>query len=158
MRIRALSKDKFDKALEDMGVTVDNVESFKDKYFISISHTTVFDDDDEMGGDWIPMFKENRCNVLVQLFDDVAADAPGYRAIRTEQAEEIVKFLMNIKELENLDLVIHCAMGASRSVAVAEFAATILGQSPDFIEARIDRKANSLVIHRLVEAYMKMKN
>jgi hypothetical protein len=158
MRIRALSKDKFDKTLMDMGVTPDNVEDFDDKYFISISHSTVFDEDDEMEGDWLPMFCESKRNVLVLLFDDVITDENinGTVAMQPSQAEETVKFLMNIKNTESADLLVHCAMGSSRSVAVAEFAAKLVGQRPDFIEARIDRKANALVIHRLVEAYTKI--
>lgn len=156
MTISAMSKLKFDDKLKAMGVTDKNVEKFKDKYFISISHASVFEDEDVADGEWVPMFRENKSNVLVLLFDDVISEEfnhiPGTKVFSEEQAVEVINFLERINPEQTSELIIHCAMGSSRSVAIGEFAAEMFGQRPDFITARIDRKANPLVARKLREA------
>ena len=146
MEIHALAKNKFDKIVKDFGITEDNVTSFKDKYFISISHSA-YNINDIGEAEWIPLFKKNQENVLCLLFDDVLCDMSStIRAFTIEQAQETYSFLSKIKDL-NCELYIHCAMGSSRSVAIAEFAADMFGEK--FINARIDRNANKLVLHLL---------
>jgi predicted protein tyrosine phosphatase len=206
MKISALSKLKFDKYLTDCGISKNNVGLFKDKYFISISHSTVFDIDESekaekekleadirtwadkkmyhinrqeyelasrardiekkmieqsetFNDEWMPMFRENSENVLVLLFDDVIDEnfnTMNAKSFTDEQAKEILDFLYKIKPTNSTELVIHCAMGSSRSVAVAEFAAEMFGET--HINARIDRKANPLVLKKLHEAIKINKN
>lgn len=158
MKISAFSKFRFDDTLRHMGVTPENVNTFKNKYFISISHSTVFDADDDMDGEWMPMFRESSDNVLVILFDDVINEAfntMGAKAMTDEQADTILEFLSRIQPSDDTELIVHCAMGSSRSVAVAEFAASMFGERPEFITARIDRKANPLVLGKLHKAKLR---
>jgi len=151
MEIHALSKEKFDKIVKSLSINENNVEMFGNKFFISISHSTVFDDADSMEGDWIPLFKENKKNVLCLLFDDVVADmGPGIKAFTKKQAEEVINFLKQINK-KTSELFVHCAMGSSRSVAVAEFAREIFGEK--FINARIDRSPNKHVLNTLREKW-----
>lgn len=166
MKISALSKRKFDTLITDLKISDDNVEQYGDKYFISISHSLANSVDDIFDDTWKPIFKMNHKNVLNLFFDDVTEDkrsrAKGrglndeYRdidlkAFTVEQAKETLNFLKTVIPNENNELIIHCAMGASRSVAIAEFAATMFGQNPDFINAKIDRKANHQVLKLLKE-------
>lgn len=143
MKIKALSKDKFDKLINELRVNDTTVSLLNDKYFICISHTDIMLDKDE---EWNLLFKQNHPNVLRQFFDDVLADAFNLKAFTKDQADEVIGFLKNIKNPETAELIIHCAMGSSRSVAIGEFAAKMFGQDPDWIEARIDRSANKHVL------------
>ena len=159
MNIHALAKHKFDSIVKGFGIDETNVESYEDKYFISITHPLHPDSGPE--DEWVPLFKENKRNVLCLTFDDIISPvdilfADGSimtKAFTEKQAEEVIDFLNAIKSPEKSELYIHCAMGSSRSVAVAEFAAIKFGQNPEFINARIDRKANSHVLNLLKTKY-----
>lgn len=209
MKISALSKFRFDDYVKGMGVTPLNVNTFKNKYFISISHSTVFDEiseaemerikalevsinehrekknyhvskqeyepaayarDEEkklqaeldlLSPEWMPMFKNNSPNVLVLLFDDVIDEnfnTMNAKPFTDEQADEVIGFLRRIAYDGNKDteLIVHCAMGSSRSVAIAEFAAEMFNEK--YINARIDRNANKLVLRKLNEARARKQN
>ena len=159
MKIHAMAKHKFDEYVKSLGVDPDTVEGLSNKYFISITHP--IHPDSEPDDEWVPIFKENKKNVLCLIFDDIISPvdilfANGTimtKSFSNEQAKEVINFLSSIKNEEDTELYVHCAMGSSRSVAVAEFAAAMFGQNPDFINARIDRKANSHVLNLLKEEY-----
>ena len=159
MKIHAMAKHKFDEYVKSLGVDSDTVEGLSNKYFISITHP--IHPDSEPDDEWVPTFKENKKNVLCLIFDDIISPvdilfANGTimtKSFSNEQAKEVINFLSSIKNEEDTELYVHCAMGSSRSVAVAEFAAAMFGQNPDFINARIDRKANSHVLNLLKEEY-----
>lgn len=154
MKITALSKDKFDKLLSEIGANAENVSTFKNKYFISISHPEVFEDVENQDGiDMLPLLRESRDNFLVLFFHDINADIAPFRAFNEDDGRKVLEFLGKIEDVENSELYVHCLMGSSRSVAVAEFAAEYFGQDPDWIEARIDRSANKHVLGILKELY-----
>jgi predicted protein tyrosine phosphatase len=69
-------------------------------------------------------------NVLTLHFHDIDSPVPGeedkYVLFSREQALEVVAFLRRIGKKH---LVVHCAMGVSRSGAVAQFAHEMLGSN-----------------------------
>lgn len=175
MKISALPKHDFDKLMRTLGATDENIETeerFKNLYLISISHSTVDDPDDEMEfkEEWIPHFKTSHKNVLRLKFDDVVADgthtnlrlkffkepksgAVFYsKAFNKEQAQQVLEFVRNIPNNEETEVVVHCAMGKSRSVAIAEFVAKINGLNPDSVHVRYVKSPNKLVTKMLEEA------
>jgi predicted protein tyrosine phosphatase len=117
MSIKILRKSKFHTYLNDMGVNMNNVESFKDYAFISILNS----------GDNSGYFKENRENVLILFFDDIITD------LRMEEDDEdyVYPVLFNDEHVKdilefinkngNKNYIIHCSAGISRSGAVGTY-------------------------------------
>ena len=125
--IYILPHSRFDNICESNVWNDNNVESLKDKAFISIICTDdvrkyYLEEDEDETSHW---FKENHDNVLNVEFDDCEEiisldnkyDKFAY-PITQEQANDIYKFI-----LDNMgkDFYIHCRAGISRSGAVGRF-------------------------------------
>lgn len=165
MKISALPKIEFDKMMLSIGITDDNVEEFKNMYLISISHSTVDDLDDEMAckEEWIPHFSTGHKNVLRLKFDDVLENAihtnltPKFlknvkqnstyasKAFDEEMAQQVLEFVKQIPNVSETKVIVHCAMGKSRSTAIAEFVAKFNGLNPDSIYTSKLKSPNKLV-------------
>ena len=121
MKILILSKIAFDEAMVKHNITIDNVETKIDKFFISINDTS--------GTNAIPYFNSNKENVKVMFFDDVEKDTKIHliipnedvivKAFTTEQAKELFNFIESNKDKDYC--IIHCTAGVSRSGAVGTF-------------------------------------
>ena len=91
MRVRVLSKLKFDELLPRIGVTNDNADTHKNLAFISIVNSDTKDS----------YFKENKPNVLRLVFDD-ATDEENKRRVKlglnelqlftTNDGKQIIEF------------------------------------------------------------------
>ncbi len=121
MKIFILNKKSFDDLMIRKGITNDNVEEYKNTFFISINDTC--------GTDEKPYF-ENKENVKTLFFDDVEKDLEvpvigsneKYVIVKTfteEQAKDLLKFIDKHKNKKNC--FIHCTAGISRSGAVGTF-------------------------------------
>jgi len=136
MKITVLSKSNFDKTMQLLKLTDENVEQITDTFFISIHNS--------FKSVYPPHFKNNHDNVLLTYFDDVEEDGeypalPPYendertvkvKALTEEQGQEILDFIN--KHKDKRQCIVHCAMGKSRSAAVGEFLNDYLGQ--DYLE------------------------
>lgn len=73
--------------------------------------------------------KAGWCSVYRISFDDVENDWGGrFRCITDAQAHKLVRYLERLRRHGGLDaLIVHCFAGASRSAAVAVFAAAYFG-------------------------------
>lgn len=169
MRISAIPKSNFDKLMKTLGANDENIatdERFKNLYLISISHSTVDDEDDNMEfkEEWVPHFSKGHRNVLRMKFDDVVAsmvhtnlkpkffkeDPPKdavfiSKAFDEEMAKEVLEFVKTIPNTPETEVVVHCAMGKSRSTAIAEFVARYNGLNPDSIDTIKLKTPNKLV-------------
>ena len=114
MNVFVLSKQSFDELMKKKNITSENVESYKQNFFISINDTC--------GTDEVPYF-ENKSNVKVLFFDDVDVDITTgektAKAFTKEQAIELLNFVEQHKDKGNC--IVHCAAGISRSGAVGTF-------------------------------------
>lgn len=135
MIIKVLSKIEFNRMCEIFSITNDNVEQFKDVFFISINNALT--ESQETAKSY---FDSNKENVLILAFDDVEADvrevnidAKSFskhfkrsdkllaKAFTKSQAEEIVDFVIRAKERGATKCIVHCSAGISRSGAVGAF-------------------------------------
>ena len=64
-------------------------------------------------------------DVLTLYFDDYEESGAGVKLMDEQQAAQIIHFLMQHQETENI--LIHCFAGQSRSAAVGKFAAELYG-------------------------------
>lgn len=80
----------------------------EDTYIISI-----LDPDDK-----VPL-KEDSENYKTLFFYDLEQDVQTYKAISSEQAEDLLKFILKNKDKRKC--IVHCTAGVSRSGAVGEF-------------------------------------
>lgn len=120
MKVRTASKLQFDGYLRNHSITDENVETFNDLAFISITST----------GDYENSYlKEDHKNYLKLKFDDINAEE--YRLYNDSQnrsneltlfteemAEQIIDFIWTVKAKVCL---VHCSAGVSRSGAVGTF-------------------------------------
>lgn len=94
------------------------------------------------------------------FFEDVLENEPG--AMTSEQAESIVRRLMQIAQRSNLDeLVVHCVAGRSRSQAVGCFMARhILTDEALYLAlyARTNGTGNPHVYRLLEDAYARLND
>lgn len=119
MRVKVLSKMKFDEILPRIGITNQNVINDKSQAFISIINS-----DNENKS----YFNENKENVLILKFDDVS-DLENEKRIKSglkslklfsrSQANDIIEFIEKNKDVDTI--WIHCLAGRSRSGAVGTF-------------------------------------
>lgn len=129
MQILILGRKVFKDYMNTKGITPENVESLKDVFMISVQ-----DDTDDK---YVPVFSENKKNVLVQSFSDVEEDTPVTiigtnteiiaKAFSPEQAKEMYNFIMANKEKKFC--IIHCTAGISRSGAVGTFVSEVVGKN-----------------------------
>lgn len=72
------------------------------------------------------IFKNDHKNVLNLIFDDVTFDQNGLKMFDIKQAEIVLNFIDNLKQLNSFYLIVQCQAGISRSGAIADFACTRL--------------------------------
>ena len=116
MKIFIMSKREFNMCMENNHITLDNIESFSNSFFISIDGT--------IGENHPAIFKENRENLLCLKFDDVGFEANlGHGLIAKpmsyEQGLQLYNFIMKHKDKKLC--YVHCGAGISRSGAVGSF-------------------------------------
>lgn len=120
MNIYVLPKNRFNKLMSDNNINDDNVESKTKVFFISINNDLTESPDTS-----ISYFKENKRNVLILHFDDVEEDLYNKngkliaRTMTDSQAKDILNFLENQKNIDNV--FIHCSAGINRSGSVGSF-------------------------------------
>lgn len=87
-------------------------------------------------------------------FDDIECafmEDEGKKGINPKQASQIVSTLVMAQKL-NMNVIVHCAVGISRSGAIVEFAVTHLG----FTGVHNDRIPNKFVVDELVSMHKLM--
>ena len=152
MRVRVLSKLKFDELLPRIGVTNDNADTHKNLAFISIVNSDTKDS----------FFKENKSNVLILVFDD-ATDEENVRRIKlglnelqlftTNDGKQIIEFVENNLNVETV--YIHCSAGRSRSGAVGTFINDVWGEQSfhNFLESNPTVSPNYFILALLRRIY-----
>ena len=99
-------------------------------------------------------FMENHKNVLNLEFDDVEKDIEvggySFKAITDEQAEAIVKFIIDNK---GKDFYIHCLAGISRSGAVGTFIFDFFKDDDTKFVSRPKIRPNIEVLSKLKKNY-----
>ena len=134
----------------ERGIDDSNVEDFENDAFISIIGTT--DDSYDMVGRH--HFMENHKNVLNLEFDDVEKDIEvggySFKAITDEQAEAIVKFIIDNK---GKDFYVHCLAGISRSGAVGTFIFDFFKDDDTKFVSRPKIRPNIEVLSKLKKNY-----
>jgi protein-tyrosine phosphatase len=167
VKIRAISKEEFDRIMREGKLDDTNIESRSDLWLVSINPAPdMFKDAYLSSHSMEPYFKEEHPQLLKLFFDDVPADTPYTvlgtkkstiaRAMTQEQAEIALDFLEKMKGKDGV-LLVHCTMGKSRSVAVAHFAAELLGQNPKDIYENESQDPNKTTLRLLREAKEKRK-
>ena len=116
MKIFVMSKREFNQCMENNHITLDNIESFSNSFYISIDGT--------IEKNYPAYFSENRENLLCLKFDDVGFEADmGHGLIAKpmsyEQGLDLYKFIMKHKDKKLC--YVHCGAGISRSGAVGTF-------------------------------------
>ena len=88
-------------------------------------------------------------------FDDIEFPYKDYKLFDTSQAETILAFVKKMHTRpEDIELVVHCYAGVSRSAAVSKFVNDYLGlRIPKYEYLDV---YNSLVYRKLVEASLKI--
>ena len=95
------------------------------------------------------------------MFDDVDRDFDGYkmslRMIQPHQADEIVRFVFDLHEMEKeVDLIVHCYAGVSRSAGVGKFVNDIFKLDlPNYNRLSL---YNATVYQQLVSAWDRLVN
>lgn len=167
MQIVVLSRQMFEKFMQEKKITPENVESLKDVFIISIQNDTGDDN-------YTPTFTKSLENVHVVKFSDVDEDTrvpvfnnninanPGdgglthyvtAKAMTAEQAKELYQFIMNNKARDKKVCLIHCTAGVARSGAVGTFVAECMGVDYiDFKRANPSIQPNIHVLKMLREA------
>jgi predicted protein tyrosine phosphatase len=152
MRVRVLSKLKFDELLPRIGVTNDNADTHKNLAFISIVNSDTKDS----------FFKENKSNVLKLTFDD-ATDEENNRRVKLGLTElqlftpndgkKIIEFMEN--NLNSETVYIHCSAGRSRSGAVGTFINDVWGEQifHNFLESNPIISPNYFILALLRRIY-----
>jgi predicted protein tyrosine phosphatase len=121
MKVYGFSREEFLDYLVVNNITDNNVENFKEEFFISIISS---------GGPMsVPVFLQDHTNVLTIQFDDVDADIRKWgrdiqdyveaKTITESQASILVRFMDFIPNYSRVN--IHCVYGISRTGAVAKF-------------------------------------
>lgn len=108
-KILILSQERFERLI------LPKVDELSDTFFISI-----LDPDTE------DKLREDTINFKTWKFYDLEEDINTYKAISSQQAEEISQF---INDNFGKKLIVHCHAGISRSSAIAEFYFESLGGS-----------------------------
>lgn len=164
MKIKALPKLVFDATMRGLHLDDSNVEGRKNLFLISINSSSEIQE--IMEDKYQPYFKQDHPNVLRLFFDDVVADGPqnmgtitvNAKAMSVEQAKQVVDFVNGIalsnsseRHLDDLEIIVHCAAGKSRSVAVAHYIAESLGADSKQIYNREEMDPNKQVLRLLRE-------
>ena len=157
--VRAISKRSFDNLMKDSGLVDQVVSLKKNLYLISINFSSLWEDSPEEA---IPYFKQDHENVLRLFFDDVIKDTrvqhiatkewTTAKAFTKEDANKIIEFLNRIDKNSDDEIIVHCLMGKSRSVAVAHFICEFFGENPSSIYVNEEMKPNPTVLNLLREA------
>ena len=113
--------DAFDYVMEHYyPFGMEEFARYKDRYaVISIQDTHT----DGFGFE----FTENKfcAGVLTLFFDDITEDIEGAVLFKKDDANDIIDFVLNHRDIETI--LVHCYGGESRSRAVAAFIAEIFG-------------------------------
>lgn len=164
MKIQVKSKRSFSDYLKENNINNKTIETFfPSHWFICINGT--------VPGEENKPFLESRLNVLNLFFDDIDEDILIKVFYRNEQdeiesknhtcksfdsnnANETIRFLTLIshfaKKEENINLIIHCHAGISRSGAIGVFANDFLGlKYEDFKQENPHVLPNSKVLREL---------
>lgn len=118
MKIQVVSKIVFQRGMDYLGVTNDNVAD-KNVAIISISEPS-------LKGEKGYHYLKNNKNVLNLDFHDIDEPCKDYTHFTKEMAKEIIDFVN--KNEDKKTLIIHCHAGISRSGAVGLAINEYLGQ------------------------------
>lgn len=146
MRVKVLSKMKFDEILHRIGVTQENVSANQKEAFISIVNS----DTPEAS-----YFKKDEANVIRLVFDD-ATDQENERRVQmglnelklftVEDSQKIINF---VERNLNVDTIyVHCSAGRSRSGAVGTFINDVWGEQSfySFLESNPTVSPNYFIL------------
>jgi len=162
MKIRAISKHEFDRIMRDSKLDDANIEQKTDFWLISINPAPEMMMDAYLNSHSMePYFKKDHPQLLKLFFDDVVADTPYTvlgskkstiaRTMTEDQANITLNFLEKMSGHAGT-LLVHCTMGKSRSVAIAHFAAELLGQDTKEIYENENQIPNKTVLNLLRQA------
>lgn len=152
MKIQALPKPRFDEQMRVRRIDDSNVEDHKNLFLISINSSPGFTELEK----YKSYFKEDHANVLRLFFDDVEFDGQTMnttKAMTAEHAKQIIGFAKKFNV--SSEVLVHCAAGKSRSVAVAHFLCELFGENVGMVydagfQPRDEMEPNKLV-YRLLE-------
>lgn len=161
VRIICLSHRDFDNRMMSIGLNDDNVDSDKDKAFISIIGTEECLKHYLNEEDTTHYFSDGHENVLNLEFDDLDRNfvyhGHQFKAMSEKQAERTIDFIED--NIGVSEYYVHCRAGISRSRACCEMIARILednGITVNYPERdEFYSSLNSGVLMILSRAYLK---
>lgn len=153
MKVKVLSKNKFDEILNRIGIGQENVCDDRTQAFISIINSDLQQKS---------YFDTNTDNVLVLTFDDATdlenqrrskLGLPDLKLFTRQDAQDIIDFIERNRDIETL--WVHCSAGRSRSGAVGTFANDVWGKQTfrEFLESNPTVSPNYFILALLRRVY-----
>ena len=101
-----------------------------------------------------PLFETDDYKLLLQFDDCIPNDGSEYQPMSNEQAEQIIRFVLNLVEGRvRHDIHIHCIGGQARSAAIAQFILWVANLERKHIRTNNPFRPNQHVENTLEKVY-----